>query len=399
MSTHEPIPFHAPSIEASEIAAVKRVLESGWLTTGPVTARFEREFRDYVGARHALAVNSATAGLHLSLAALGIGPGDEVITTPLTFCATVNAILYVGATPVLADIDETLNISPSRVEKLITPRTKAIVPVHFAGLSCDMARLWKLARQHGLAVVEDAAHAVGGSRSGARVGGGQSDAVVFSFYATKNMTTGEGGMITTQSEELHNRLRVLSLHGMSKQAWNRYSSTGSWAYDVVACGFKYNMTDIAAAIGSEQLARLDAMTRRRREIVSAYASAFAGIPELETPPAGDPGHCWHLFVLRLNLEMLSIDRAEFFDEMKSKGISCSVHFIPIPLHSHYSNSIEMRDSCERALREYPRMISLPLYPSMSDEQVNRVIGAVRDIVRRHSRESRTYMVAGADAND
>jgi dTDP-4-amino-4,6-dideoxygalactose transaminase len=261
-----------------------------------------------------------------------------------------------------------------------------------------MTSLWRLARQHGLAVVEDAAHAVGASRTGQRVGGGQSDAVVFSFYATKNMTTGEGGMVTTPSEELHDRLRVLSLHGMSKQAWNRYSAKGSWAYDVVSCGFKYNMTDIAAAIGSEQLARLDAMTRRRREIVAAYASAFAGVPELETPPAGDPGHCWHLFVLRLNLEMLSIDRAEFFDEMKARGISCSVHFIPIPLHSHYRNSIEMRDPCNRALSEYPRMISLPLYPRMSDEQVNRVIETVRDIATSHSRRSRT-LVAGAEAND
>jgi dTDP-4-amino-4,6-dideoxygalactose transaminase len=399
MSPQEPIPFHTPSIRASEITAVKKVLKSGWLTTGPVTARFEKQFRDYVGASHALAVNSATAGLHLSLAALGIGPGDEVITTPLTFCATVNAILYVGATPVLADIDETFNISPSHVEKLITPRTKAILPVHFAGLSCDMESLWGLARKHGLAVVEDAAHAVGASSNGSRIGGGRSDAVVFSFYATKNMTTGEGGMITTPSEELHSRLRVLSLHGMSKQAWNRYSAAGSWAYDVVACGFKYNMTDIAAALGSEQLGRLDSMTRRRRKIVSAYASAFAGMPELETPPAGDPGHCWHLFVLRLNLEMLSIDRAGFFDEMKSRGISCSVHFIPIPLHSHYKSAFEMRDPCERALSEYPRMISLPLYPGMRDEQVERVIGAVRDIVTCHSRGRRTYIMAGAHAND
>jgi dTDP-4-amino-4,6-dideoxygalactose transaminase len=376
------IPFNLPFIERSEIEAVEGVLKSGWLTTGPVATRFEAAFRNYVQARHALAVNSATAGLHLALKALGLGPGDEVITTPLTFCATFNAILQVGATPVLADIDSTLNISPESVSDLITRRTRAILPVHFAGLPCDMDKLWRIASDHHLMIVEDAAHAAGSWWNGAPIGGGQSDAVVFSFYPTKNMTTGEGGMVTTSSDELNESMRTLCLHGMSRQAWSRYSGTGSWAYEVVACGFKYNLSDIAAALGLAQLARLDRMTERRREIARRYSEALGGIPELELPPAGS-GHCWHLYVLRLNLEKLSIDRAEFIEEMRKRGIGCSVHFIPIPLHPYYRHAIEMRDRCERTMREYPRLLSLPLYPRLGEEQVDRVVSAVLDIVWKH----------------
>jgi dTDP-4-amino-4,6-dideoxygalactose transaminase len=389
LSDPEFIGFNLPLIEQAEIEAVEQVLRSGWLTTGPVTARFEQEFRDRVGARHALAVNSATAGLHLALAGLGIGPGDEVITTPLTFCATVNTILAVGATPILADIDSTLDIDPHRIEARITERTRAIVPVHFAGLPCNMRRIWQIAREHNLKIVEDAAHAVGASWRGVPIGGGESDAVVFSFYATKNMTTGEGGMVTTPSEQLDAKMRILCLHGMNRQAWSRYARDGSWAYEVVACGFKYNMSDVAAALGLAQLARLDAMSKRRREIVRAYTDAFARVPELELPPAGTTGHCWHLYVLRLNLERISIDRASFFNEMKARGIGCGVHFIPIPLHPYYGRVLARRDPCERVLREFPRMISLPLYARLSDRDVERVIGAVLDIVARYTRHSIT----------
>src|SRR5579863_6264984 len=254
------IPFARPDYADAEVAEVADAIRSGWVTTGPKTAQFEREFREYAGARHALAVNSCTAGLHLALAALGMGPGDEVITTPLTFCATVNVILQVGATPVLADIGPDLNIDPAAVERVITARTRAILPVHIAGLPCDMRSIWEIARRHGLKVVEDAAHAAGSRLDGLPIGGGGSDAVAFSFYATKNLSTGEGGMVVTPDSALEERMRLLCLHGISRDAWNRYSEKGNWYYEVVACGFKYNLSDILAALGLVQLRKLEAMT-------------------------------------------------------------------------------------------------------------------------------------------
>ena len=381
----EYIPFALPDIGDEEIAEVVAALRSGWITSGPRVAQFEREFREYTGAAHALAVNSCTAGLHLALRALGIGPGDEVITPPLTFCATVNAILETGAAAVLADVGDDLNLDPEAVARAITPRTKAILPVHLAGLPCDMDAIWRLARERGLKVVEDAAHAVGSSYAGRRIGAGESDAVAFSFYATKNLTTGEGGMVTTPSGELVERMRVLCLHGISRDAWNRYTEKGTWYYEVVDRGFKYNMSDIAAAIGLVQLKRLEAMNARRAEIARRYNAAFVEMPEVETPPGReDCRHAWHLYVLRLNLARLTIDRAQVFDEMKRRGIGCSVHFIPIPLHPHYRNTLELRDPCTRALAEYPRLLSLPLYSKMTEEEVERVIGVVRDIVVRNS---------------
>ena len=253
------LPYAVPDIGEEEVSEVAATLRSGWLTTGQRTRRFEEEFKSYVGAPHALALNSGTAALHIALAALGISPGDEVITTPLTFCATVNVILEVGATPVLVDIGPDLNIDPSAVRRAITSRTRAILPVHLAGLPCDMDAIWGLAREHGLLVVDDAAHATDARYRGRPVGHGASDAVAFSFYVTKNLCTGEGGMVTTHSTKLAERMRVLSLHGISRDAWNRYSEDGSWYYEVVECGFKYNMSDIAAAMGRVQLKRLDGM--------------------------------------------------------------------------------------------------------------------------------------------
>lgn len=392
------IPFHVPSIGDEEVHEVELALRSGWLTTGPRTAQFEEEFRAYVGAPNALAVNSCTAGLHVALAALGIGKGDEVITTPLTFCSTVHTIRQVGATPVLADIGEDGNISPLEIARAITPRTRAIVPVHFAGLPCDMKAIWALARRRGLFVVEDAAHAAGSRYDGRQIGsmppsGSEeaSDAVVFSFYATKNMTTGEGGMITTPRAALATRMRILSLHGMTRDAWNRYARQGNWFYEVVDSGFKYNLTDIQSAVGIHQLRKLDSFIETRRRYARIYNEGFADIEELETPPEGpEDSHSWHLYVLRLRLHQLAIDRNEFIEELRRKGIGSSVHFVPIPLHPLFARLRLPSRGCDRALQLYQRIVSLPLYPAMSESQVCRVVTQVKSIVAAARARTRVY---------
>src|ERR1017187_10300345 len=363
------LPFARPDYSEEEISEVAATLRSGWITSGPRVDRFEREFAQYVGAGHALAVNSCTAGLHLALAALGIGPGDEVITTPLTFCATINVILQVGATPVLADIGPDLNIDPAAIRRAITGRTRAVIPVHIGGLPCAMREIWDLADQYRIKVVEDAAHAAGAQIAGAALGGGRSDAVAFSFYATKNLSTGEGGMVTTHSADLERRLRTLCLHGINRDAWNRYAENGSWYYEVVECGFKYNMSDIMAALGLVQLRKLETMTQRRIEIARRYNDAFREMPELELPA----------------------DRAQFIEELRQRGIGASVHFIPIPLHPYYRATLPMTDACARALAVYPRLVSLPLYSNMTDDEADRVIEAVRDIVVRTRVASRARL--------
>jgi dTDP-4-amino-4,6-dideoxygalactose transaminase len=348
-------------------------------------AQFEKQFREYVGASHALAVSSCTAALHLALHAAGIGPGDEVITTPLTFCATVNVILDAGATPVLCDIGKDLNLDPAAIVKHITPRTRAILPVHFGGLPCQMSAVWAIARRWGLLVFEDAAHAAGAFYCGTPIGAGRSDAVAFSFYATKNLTTGEGGMVTSNSVALYERMKVACLHGISRDAWNRYTEEGNWYYEVVSRGFKYNMSDLAAAVGIPQLHKLDRMNERRREIAHWYNDAFREMPQVELPPdRSDSRHAWHLYVLRLNLSGLSIDRGRFLLEMRSRGIGCSVHFIPIPLHAYFKKTLELRDPCRRTLAEFPRLTSLPIYSKMTDGDVERVIAAVQDVVKKYS---------------
>jgi dTDP-4-amino-4,6-dideoxygalactose transaminase len=386
------IPFHVPSIDGAEIAAVADTLRSGWLTTGPKTAAFEAAFREYAGAPHALAVNSCTAALHLALEAMRIGPGDEVITTPMTFCATVNCILHTGATPVLADIGPDGNISPQAIRDRITPRTRAIIPVHYAGLPCDMHAIWSIARSHGLRVIEDAAHATGARYAGNPIGAGDpargmhSDAVAFSFYATKNMTTGEGGMVTCHDPELMDRMRILALHGISKDAWNRYAEHGKWHYDVVECGFKYNLTDIQSAIGLEQLRKQDQFLEARKAIASYYTSRFRDLDELETPPES-PGatHAWHLYVLRLRTDRLRINRAEFIDELHNRGIGASVHFIPIFDHSYYRSRLSHeRDRCPETVALYPRVVSLPLYPGLTEQQIEYIADSVRGIVQAAS---------------
>jgi dTDP-4-amino-4,6-dideoxygalactose transaminase len=381
------IQFHQPSIGDAEIDEVVSVLRSGWLTTGARTAQFEKEFKQYVGAPHALAVNSCTAGLHLALAALGIGPGDEVITTPLTFCATVNTILHVGATPILADIGPDGNIDPKSIEARITERTRAIMPVHYTGLACDMEAIWDLAKRHRLKVIEDAAHAAGTYAGKLPIGAGPSDAVAFSFYATKNLTTGEGGMVTTHDQDLLDRMKVLCLHGINKDAWNRYSEEGSWFYQVTEVGFKYNLTDIQSALGIHQLRRQEEFIATRAAYARLYNDILGGLAEIETPafPA-DGRHCWHLYVIRLNLDRLDIDRKGFINELRSHGIGTSVHFIPVPLHPAYRDIPTLAaDLCPRTIELYPRLISLPLYPAMTEEQVRYVGETVRELAHRHSR--------------
>lgn len=388
MNQDEFIPFHRASIGQEEIDEVVAVLKSGWLTTGPRTRQFEEEFARYAQAPYALAVNSCTAALHLALAALGLGPGDEVITSPMTFCSTVHAVTHTGAAPVLADVGQDGNLDPEIVAARITPRTKAILPVHLAGLPCRMDELWTLAGRHGLAVVEDAAHAAGAHYYGRPVGAdSRSDAVCFSFYATKNLTTAEGGMVTSHSAALMERMRLLCLHGISKDAWNRYAENGSWHYSVIEAGFKYNLSDLQSALGICQLRKLEDFLRVRQRYVERYTSRLARLDEVETPPDSAVfRHAWHLYILRLRLEKLAIGRAEFIRELHSRGIGTSVHFIPIPLHPAFrALAAEPRNACPRALALYEQIVTLPLYPAMTEQAVDRVASAVEDVVARYRR--------------
>jgi dTDP-4-amino-4,6-dideoxygalactose transaminase len=387
------LPFALPSIGEEEIAEVVDSLRSGWVTTGPKVKRFEADFSEYVGSRHAIALNSCTAGLHIALEALGIGPGDEVIVPALTFCSTANVVVHVGARPVLVDVGDDFTVTPELIESAITPRTKAIMPVHYSGQACDMDPIYQLAARHGLAVVEDAAHAVGSTYRGCKIG---SDAIqgsadikrvtVFSFYGTKNMTTAEGGMNTTTDDRLAERMRLLTLHGMSRDAWKRYTSAGSWYYEVVEAGFKSNMTDIQAALGIHQLRRLDGFIETRQRYARIYDEAFAGLSEMERPIRhSDRNHNYHLYVIRLVPERLSIDRAEFIEELKARNIGASVHFIPVHLHRFYQQRFGYRRGDLLHVEAiFDRIVSLPLYPSMTRADVQSVTQAVRDIFRLRS---------------
>ncbi len=379
------LPFALPEIGEEEIAEVVDTLRSGWVTTGPKAKRFEEDFAAFLAGAdaaplHAIAVNSATAGLHLALEALGIGPGDEVITTTHTFTATAEVVRYLGADIVLVDIDPaTLNIDPALVEAAITPRTKAIIPVHYAGLAADMPALLAIARRHGLKVVEDAAHALPTTCRGALVGTLGSDATVFSFYANKTITTGEGGMVVTRDAELARRVKVMRLHGINRDAFDRFTSkTPSWYYEVVAPGFKYNLTDIAAALGIHQLRRARAFRQRRAQIAERFNTAFANLPLL-LPPAAQPGdlHAWHLYVVRLSDEA-SANRDRFIERLFALGVGASVHYIPLHQHPYWRERYAL--SAERfphSQRAYERMASLPIYSKMSDADVERVVDAVR----------------------
>jgi dTDP-4-amino-4,6-dideoxygalactose transaminase len=396
------IPFHRPSIGDEEIAEVVDTLRSGWLTTGPKTAQFEQEFASYVHSPYSLATNSCTASLHLALAALGIGPSHEVITTPLTFCATVNAIMHVGATPVLADVADDGNIDPISVEARLTPRTKAIIPVHLAGLPCDLASLWRIANRHQLRVVEDAAHAVGTLYGQKPIGAATldppsgSDAVAFSFYATKNLTTAEGGMVTTAHPELHDRMKRLCLHGISRDAWNRYAERGNWYYEVNECGFKYNLSDLQSSIGIHQLRKQERFIQTRIRYAQLYGSILADTEEVELPPEPPLGarHVWHLYAIRLNLEKLAIGRDNFIQALREKRIGSSVHFIPIQLHSFFRPLANLpHNYCPVALQLYPRLVTLPLYPEMTECEVEYVALTVRDLLRQHRSTATSKIMA------
>ncbi len=398
------VPYHRPSIGDEEIDEVVSTLKSGWLTTGPRTARFEKDFSAYTEVPHALAVNSCTSALHLALAALKTGPGMEVITTPLTFCATVNTIVHTGATPVLADIGPDGNIDPAGIAARITGRTRAIVPVHFAGLPCDMDAIWALARRHGLDVVEDCAHAAGSLYKGAHVGaaspltGARSAAAAFSFYAIKNLTTGEGGMLLTHDPELAAHMRLLALHGIGKNAWNRYADRGQWGYQVLESGYKYNMSDIQASIGIHQLRKLEGFIQTRARFAALYNHLLADLEEVELPPnRADSRHAWHLYTLRLNPARLAISRDEFIEELKDRGVGTSVHFIPIPLHPFFAERAGLRQNqCPAALALYPRLISLPLFPAMTEEQVEYAANAVREIARASRKKTWAALAMAGD---
>ena len=379
------IPFARPDIGPAELEAVATALRSGWVTTGPKTKEFEQAFVQYLGSNglEGIAVNSATAGLHLALEALGIGPGDEVIAPTLTFTATVEVVRYLGADPVLVDVDPvTLNIDPERIRAAITPRTKAIMPVHYGGLACDMDAILAIAREHGLKVVEDAAHALPTTWKGELVGQLASDVTVFSFYANKTITTGEGGMAVTRDPKLAARMRVMRLHGMNRDAFDRFTSkTPAWYYEVIAPGFKYNMTDIAAAMGVEQLARLPGFVRRRQYLAARYHQQLAALPLIlpANAPAGDT-HAWHLYVIRLK-EDAKIGRDEVIQALSNLGIGSSVHYVPLHRHPYWRDRYQLTPGMfPQADIAYQAMISIPLFTAMSDAEQDRVIVALHEVL-------------------
>ena len=381
------LPYALPEIGDEEIAEVIDALKSGWITTGPKARRFETDFSAFLGDEglHSIAVNSATAGLHLALEGLGIGPGDEVITTTHTFTATAEVVRYLGADVRLVDIDPaTMNIDPAAIEAAITPRTKALMPVHYAGLAADMPTITAVARRHGLKIVEDAAHALPTTHAGHLIGTGHSEATVFSFYANKTMTTGEGGMLVTRDGELARRARVMRLHGMNRDAFDRFTAkVPSWYYEIIAPGFKYNLTDIAAAMGIHQLKKAHRFQQRRAQIAARFDEAFADLPVI-TPPrplAGDL-HAWHLYALRLG-DDAGIGRDRFIEQLFELGIGCSVHYIPLHLHPYWRDRYALDAAMfPHSQKAYERLVSLPIYTRMSDSDVERVVMAVRQVLGR-----------------
>ncbi|TMC33344.1 MAG: DegT/DnrJ/EryC1/StrS aminotransferase family protein [Chloroflexi bacterium] len=372
------IPFARPDIGDREIAAVTKVLRSGWLTTGPEAKAFERELAAYVGVARAVAVNSGTAALHLALEAIGVTTDDEVIVPTWTFTASAEVARYLGARPVFVDVHRgDLNIEAAAVERAITKRTKAIVGVDIGGQPCDWHLLRELARPRDIVLVDDAAHALPASLHGRRIGT-WADITAFSFYATKTLTTGEGGMLVTDNGKWADRAEVMALHGISRDAWKRYTAEGTWRYEVIAPGFKYNLTDIAAALGRVQLSRVEEMAERRTAIAARYSAAFAEIPELEPPVvAADRVSAWQLYVLRLNLDRLAKGRDAFITELGDRGVSASVHFIPLHLHPYWRDTYALRpEQFPVASAEFERVVSLPIYSTLSEAEVERVIEAV-----------------------
>lgn len=382
------LPFSTPSLGDEEINEVVDSLRSGWITTGPKVKRFEDAFKAYVGAPFAVPLSSATAGLHLTLLALKIKEGDEIITTPMTFASTVSMIILAGGTPVLADIEPgTLNIDVAKVAEKITPATRAVIPVHFAGQSCDLDPLFALARQHNLTIIEDAAHAAGTEYKGRKIGSLDSISI-FSFHPNKNITTGEGGMVCTLDETLAEEISLLKFHGMSREAWKRFAASGTPNYDIMLPGYKYNMMDIQAAIGLHQLPRLDGFIDRRKEIAEQYNTAFADLAELALPTYApyQQRHAWHLYTPLVRTELLTIDRDRFMAELKALNIGSGLHYKAIHHHSWYRENLPVTDTeLPNASYASDRILSLPLFPGMSDNDANDVITAVTDVITRFRR--------------
>ncbi len=380
------LPFSTPTIEDDEINEVVDSLKSGWITTGPKVKRFEDAFKAYVGAPFAVPLSSATAGLHLTLLALGIKEGDEIITTPMTFASTVSMIVLCGGKPVLADIEPgTLNIDPAKIREKITGRTRAIIPVHFAGQSCDMDPIFAMAKEFGLIVIEDAAHAAGTEYKGRRIGSFDSISI-FSFHPNKNITTGEGGMVCTKDEALAEEVSLLKFHGMSREAWKRFAASGTPNYDIVLPGYKYNMMDIQAAIGLHQLPKLDAFIDRRKEIAEFYNAAFANVAELATPVLApyDQRHAWHLYTPLVRIERLTIDRDGFMAELKKENIGTGLHYKAIHHHAWYREHLPV-PAGELPNADYAsdRILSLPLFPKMTMDDARDVVEAVKTVIARN----------------
>ncbi len=380
------LPFSQPTIEADEINEVVDSLQSGWITTGPKVKRFEEAFKAYVGAPFAVPLSSATAGLHLTLLALKLKPGDEIITTPMTFVSTVSMIVLTGARPVLVDIEPgTLNIDANRIREKITARTRAIIPVHFAGQSCDMEPIFALAREFNLTVIEDAAHAAGTEYKGGRIGTFDSISI-FSFHPNKNITTGEGGMVCTKDEELAEEISLLKFHGMNREAWKRFAASGTPNYDIILPGFKYNMMDIQAALGIHQLPKLDGFIDRRQELAEYYNQALADVEEL-APPLYAPyrqRHAWHLYTPLVRIEKLTIDRDSFMAELKKLNIGTGLHYKAVHHHEYYRNTLSLQPG-ELANADYAsdRILSLPLFPKMTEEDARDVVAAVKEVIAKN----------------
>jgi perosamine synthetase len=386
-ATKHQVRYFLPDLGPDEISEVVDTLRSGWLTTGPKAQRFEREFAEYVGAKHALATNSGTAALQLALDAAGLGEGDEVIVPTMTFAASASVAFHCGARPVLVDCrPDTLNLNVDLIESALTPRTKAILPVHFAGHPCDLDRIHQLARHHGFRVIEDAAHALPARYRGRSIGS-ISDLTCFSFYANKTITTGEGGILTTDDDRMIRRARLMSWFGINKDPSHRTPDQGTWYYELEAIGWKFNMSDIAAAIGLHQLPRCDHLWERRQHCAELYDKGLADVPELTLPHTEpDVQHARHLYVIQLELERLSITRQQFIQRMEEAGVGTGVHYIPLHLHPYYRDTWGYRpESCPVATAACKRVVSLPIYSRMSDVDVEYVIDVVKDIAAQHER--------------
>ena len=379
--------FGNPQIEEDEIKEVVDCLRSGWISTGPRVAQFEELFKNYIGSKHALALNSCTAGLHLSMIVAGLKPGDEVITTPMTFAATANAILHTGASPVFVDIElSSMTIDPGLIEKKLSPKTKAILPVHLCGRPCNMDRIMATAKKHGLLVIEDAAHAIEAQYQGKKIGT-IGDMAVFSFYVTKNLVTGEGGMVTTDNDEYAEKIQTYGLHGMSKGAWRRYSDEGFKHYQIIFPGFKYNMMDLQAALGIHQLKRLEAGLARREELWKRYDEAFKDLPLVTpAPPEDNTRHARHLYTILVKLEDVNADRDTIQQALHEENIGTGIHYISLHLHEYYRERYGFKpDDFPNALYVSERTISLPLSTKLTDDDVQDVIDAVRKVMDRYSR--------------